>query len=334
MKTMGYNILILHNLLNFTQTLKSAADYVLCFERYAPEHTYLYHQISAPETAALKDIRFDAVILDATALGFCRYRPRELYESEKDRWSFVGASDAVKLAFPQDDYHQSNTLDTLFDEWNFDWVYTVLPRHTDAVYPRMTAKGRLSLVLTGYVDDMSLHEFEPFARPFGRREIDIGQRVQFYSPLGGRYALLKGRLAEAVKAAALVKGMRTDISTAYDERKAGDDWLQFLGNCRFVPGSESGVSVWDPDGFIYDRVNAYVDEHPDAAFEEIEAACFPGEDGRYIFSAVSPRLFEAAMMRCGQVLVEGAYLGVLKPFEHYIPVKPDLSPHFPQLVRI
>jgi hypothetical protein len=136
---------------------------------------------------------------------------------------------------------------------------------------------------------------------------------------------LKGELALAAAAAARRQGMTVDVSTSDADRITGDAWFAFLGDCRFVTGCEGGVSIWDPDGLIYDRVQSYVASHPAASFEEVEAACFPGEDGRHVFSAVSPRLFEAAQMRCCQIQVEAPYLGVLNPFEHYIPVALDLS---------
>lgn len=322
---MAYNILALHNLPNFSNTLKSAADYVLCFERYAPEHNYIYHKATDAFTDALRDIRFDVIIVDATALGLCRARPRETWYREKKRWAFLGESDAVKLAMPQDDYHESAELDALFDEWDCDRVYTIIPENADLVYPRMSAKGRLDLVLTGYVDDDSVASYAPYVLPFEARDTDIGQRVQFYSPHGGRHARMKGQLALAVRDAALAKGLKVDIDTTPQGTLLGPDWLRFLGRSRFVTGAEGGVSIFDPHGAFYDKVYAYLAVNPEASFEEVERACFLGEDGRYVFSMISPRLFESAMMRCGQLLVEAPYLGALEPFEHYIPIKADFS---------
>jgi hypothetical protein len=80
----------------------------------------------------------------------------------------------------------------------------------------------------------------------------------------------------------------------------------------------------DPQGNIQEKVSSYLYFHPDADFEEIEAACFPGED-KYKFSAISPRIFECAMAKSCQILIEGNYLDVLKPQEHYISLKPDFS---------
>ena len=49
------------------------------------------------------------------------------------------------------------------------------------------------------------------------------------------------------------------------------------------------------------------------------------EDGRLQLFAISPRHLEACATRTCQVLVEGEYSGVLRPGEHYIPVRKDLS---------
>ena len=69
----------------------------------------------------------------------------------------------------------------------------------------------------------------------------------------------------------------------------------------------------------------YVAEHPDATYDEIEAACFPGRDGELALFAISPRHLEACATRTGQVLVEGTYSGALEPGRHYLSVRADLS---------
>jgi hypothetical protein len=322
---MKFSILVIHNVAHFSRTLRNIADYALCFERYAPNHKYVYHQITAPIPNVLRDIRFHAIIIDSTALSMCRDRPRERWYALKERLSFIGESDAAKLVFPQDDYHQSEMLDELFDDWNCDVVYTVMPAHHELLYPRSRKRSRLEVVLTGYVDDNSVAQINRFAKAFDARTIDLGQRVTMYPARGGRYAQLKGKLALAAKEHAMRRDLRVDVSTRDEDRIFGDDWFRFLGNCRFVTGSEGGVSLWDPDGTLFDSTYEYTLAHPKATFEEIEQACFPGLDGKLVFSAVSPRLFECAMLQCCQILTEAPYLGVLKPGEHYIPVKPDLS---------
>ena len=65
--------------------------------------------------------------------------------------------------------------------------------------------------------------------------------------------------------------------------------------------------------------------HPQASYEEIEAACFPGRDGEIELVALSPRHLEASATRTCQILVEGSYNGVLAPGVHYLELKGDYS---------
>ncbi len=324
-------MLILHAIGDFARARKTSVDHALCFSRYVPEHNYLYHDVNWPVTDALRRIRFHAIILDTTVLCIRYYRPRELFYEEKERYRFLSESDAVRIAFPQDDYDHSEVLDAWLSEYRTDVVYSVVWDHRELLYPKMMRQGEILPTLTGYVNDQDVARAATFAKPFAVREIDVGYRAKFLPANFGRYGQLKGLIAERVRTAAVARGLAVDISTSLNDVILGDAWLAFLGNCRWSPGSEGGSSVWDPDGAIRDKVRAFVTEAPHASFEEIEAACFPGQDGRYLFSAVSPRLFELALARAGQLLAPGRYLGVLRPGEHYLPLDETSDEMFRQM---
>ena len=85
------------------------------------------------------------------------------------------------------------------------------------------------------------------------------------------------------------------------------------------------VSLLDPTGTIRRCVEQQLIRRPAATFEEIEARCFPGEDGRHAFTAISPRNLEAALARTVQIATPGAYSGVLSAGEHYLPLSPDCA---------
>ena len=270
---------------------------------------------------------FHVVILTTTAIAFCRYcRPREIYFKTRDAWSYLRELDAVRLAFPQDDYHQSNDIDALFKEWGIEVIYTVLPDHVDMFYPLSSQSAQVKGVLTGYVDDNSILSVEPLSRPFDDRKFDLVQRVKMHPFFGGNFSQIKGRMADRfLEISKNRSSLTVNISTSPNDVLTGNRWLELLGNGRFALGSEGGVSLWDPDGVYFDRERKYLEQYPDASFEDVEGACFPGEDGRYTFSTISPRLFESAMMGCSQILVEGEYLGLLQPWDHFIPVRHDLQ---------
>ena len=322
---MKLNILVLHAMGDFSSARKTSKDHALCFRRYAPTHNYLYHDVNAPVTTALRQMQFHAIILDTTVLCIRYYRPRELFLTEKERYRFLGESEAVRVAFPQDDYDHSELLDQWLDEYRTDIVYSVVWPHRALLYPRMMRRGEIFEALTGYVDDEDIERNPSFAKAFADRRIDIGYRAKFLPAQFGRFGQLKGHIAEVITKATAGQNLTLDVSTGPDQVFLGEEWLRFLGDCRWCLGAESGSSLWDPDGRIADRVAAFVAREPEATFDAIEAACFPGLDGRYVFSAVSPRLFEAALTQCAQILVEAPYLGVLRPGDHYLPFddRPD-----------
>jgi hypothetical protein len=92
-----------------------------------------------------------------------------------------------------------------------------------------------------------------------------------------------------------------------------------------VLGCEGGSNLFDPDGTITRKVDEYQVKHPDANFEEVAEACFPGKDGNLNLYAISPRHFEACLTHTCQALVEGRYNDILTPGIHYIEIKKDWS---------
>jgi hypothetical protein len=319
------NVLIVHNVEDLTRARRSTLDYIYAFGRYAPGHNYHYHRIYLPVPVVVRQLEWDAVIFDSTALGFVTMRPRDRVQAIRDRWRFLRQSPAVKLAFPQDDASHGAILDQFFAWLSVDAVYTVRPEKQDLIYPISSRRAEFRPTLSGFIDDRSLAQLQQFARPFEHRSWQIGQRVTMYPAWGGRLARVKGLAALTIKEECQRRGIPENISVGPSDVFLGDDWYRFLGNCRFVVGAEGGHSIWDPYGVVQDQVNAYVADHPDATFEAIEEECFPGLDCRFVFPGIGPRIFEAAVMGCGQILVEGEYRGLLQPGRHYIPLKRDFS---------
>jgi glycosyltransferase involved in cell wall biosynthesis len=242
------------------------------------------------------------------------------------KYAFIATSSAVKLAFPQDDYDHSAILDAWLAEWQVQTIFSPLSEFQDILYPRLRQKAEILPCLTGYVDDVDLLILEDYARPFEERTTDVGYRARELPPLFGRLGRLKSELGRRfVDHAGGRHGLKLDISTRPQDALHGADWLKFLGNCRFFLGSPSGSSLLDPEGSIKDAYLAYIAEHPEAGFEEVEAACFPGLDNIYQMAALGPRNIEAAAARVCQILIEDPCWTPMEPDVHYIPLRPDFS---------
>ena len=319
------NVLILHALGDFSRARQTSLHHLFCLPRYQPQNRYVLHDVADPVTPALRALRFHAIVLDVTFLCMRYLRPRALFEAIVEKYFFVGASDAFRLAMPQDEYDHSEILDEWLAAWGTDLIFSVLPRDWDLLYARTKRRARLRPALTGYVDDQDAALVSRLVRPFAERSLDVGYRARELPPQFGRHGRMKSELGRRFAAVAEGRGLRLDLSTRPDDVVVGDKWLAFLADCRHTLGSEGGSSVLDPRGEVRDRVETYLAGHPGAPFAEVEAACFPGLDGVRFFSAISPRLFEAAMVRTSQVLVRAPYLPEIRPDEDYIQLEPDLS---------
>lgn len=317
----GYKVLVLHAMGDNPR--RAVLDHVYCYAAYRPGNLYVYHHLFAPVTPELRSFPFDAVIINYC---FLAYRTVDRWHDDLRReYGFLGLSDAVKIALAQDECTRSAVLDEwLHDFLKVDVIYTPYTNDLAALYPRCFGHIPIKHALAGYSNPRDLARLGRFILPFRERPVDIGLRVRHLPAYYGRQGVLKGRMAERFRDAALAAGFAADISTRPEDVFIGDDWFRFLGSCRFTFLTRAGASMHDPDGTIRSKVEAFVRERPQASFDEIEAACFPGLD-RYDFSCVSPRLFEAAAARTGLILLEGDYVEGLEPHRHYIPLKADFS---------
>lgn len=316
-------ILVLHGLDDVAAARATSVNHCFSYIRHQPGNEYLYHCATDVVTPALLQMRFDVVILDTSFLSRRCMRPRALFDAMRQDYNWLSALNAVKVALPQDEYDHCHLLDDWLFEMGVDIIYTCVP-HSEILYPKCSSSARILPALTGYVEDAEIARYRRLSRPWEKRAIDVAYRARALPPNYGRLACQKSEvgLRFLEKAGRYVA---CDIAVDADRAIVGDDWCRFLGNARFALGSLSGASMMDPYGDCYDDVQAYMELHPGAAFETVEAACFPGQDGRYVFSAISPRIFEAAAAGCCQILAEGRYHEALEPWRHYIPLKSDLS---------
>lgn len=270
----------------------------------------------------VRALRFDAVVLHTLFLGL---RWSEDFEAERRRFAWIRDAAPVKIAIPQDEYDHAEVLDEWLDELGVDVVLTNFEGdELRTLYPRLAGRARFRRVLTGYIDEEVAERCAAVPLPLEDRPYDVvyrGTRLPYWF---GSHSQLKHRVAEAAEQAARELGLATDISTRIEDTIYGERWLEFLMSGRGVVGSESGTSVLDARGEIQARVKAMLADEPLLTFEEVDARMPAGWDA-YAFFAISPRHLEAVVTKTCQVLVEGAYNGVLVANRHYLPLARDFS---------
>lgn len=309
---------------------KTKIDHLYAFSRYAKQHNYYYLNVTDKSAINGKLVKmpFDAVIFHTSFL-VQRYHPeiwKELYSALRPK---LAALSGYKVMLPQDDYNYTADLWNLAVDCNVDHIFSIMPADqlSIAYPPDRIGHATCSTVLTGYIDENSLPDIASMGSECVRN-IDIGYRANALPYWFGQFGQLKVTLREKVcQALAAYPDLKADIENTVDTKRAfmGDDWTRFLLSCRCMPGCLGGSSILDPDGGVARRVDAYCAKHPDAEYEEVKQACFPNEEDSIRGFEPSPRIFECAMTRTCQLLVEGDYFGIVEPGVDYIEIKRDFS---------
>lgn len=296
--------------------------HLLCWARYS-KHNVAYVNVGfGVPWWLLNRIKIDAVIFDTIFLSL-HWAP-EYFRQRAALCEPVAGLSCPKIAIVQDEFYN---IDLVVEFLKRIGVTDVLTCSEDGDWRKLygnleLSRVRLRTVLTGYVDETWLQKVSK--QPVSKRPIDVGYRAWDNPYWLGEHGRQKVRVAQVVGAAARQRGLKVDVNNpAALDFLIGEDWYAFLSRCRAVLGVEGGASVLDRDGSLKQRVEAYLVEHPNASFEETRDRCFPSRDHEIRLACLSPRHLEACVAQTCQVLVEGKYNGVLRPWEHYIPIKSD-----------
>jgi hypothetical protein len=304
---------------------RSVSDHLYSIRRYSGRPCIYINLAVRSVPAWIDRLDIDLVVLHTILLA-TRWQPQVLRDAVR-RMGPVHRLRCPRIAIPQDEFLNTDLLVDVLREFGVSRVYTCAGEEDwDTIYGPLSGEGvGITRVLTGYLDPATVQRIEALSLDGPAREIDIGYRAWKPEPWLGRHGMLKAWIADAVLAEGPRRGLRLDISTRAEDTLLGDAWYDFLLRSRWTIGVEGGASLHDRDGSIRRRVDAYLAEHPDASFDEVEAACFPGLDGRLHLRAISPRHLEACATRTPQILVEGSYNGILAAGRHFVPLRADLG---------
>jgi len=119
------------------------------------------------------------------------------------------------------------------------------------------------------------------------------------------------------------RGLRVDIEWTSEKRIYEAAWFDFVAGCRAILGSESGCNVFDDHGLIRRQIEEALRVDPGLSYEEAFERYIKPHEGQVIMNQISPKIFEAIALRTALVLFEGSYSDVIRPNEHFIPLKKD-----------
>jgi len=291
------------------------------FPLYSGHRVFMWNAGLRRNLGFLRHVRFDLVVFSTLFLSQ-HWGGAEHFTRITRRILDTQRLHAVKIALPQDEFYCADLYSDFFNEFRIDAIYSVAGKETwPYIYRKLTYTPRFFRVLTGYIDERKVR-----SRPNVERGRDIGYRtIGKPTPVYGTFGFRKWVIAERFRDACRRRSLAVDISTEDRDKFVGDGWYGFLADCKYVLGVESGTSIVDHDGSVTRSVNDFLRANPKASFEAVANACLHDFDGKVVIRALGPRHLEACLTGTCQILVDGEYNGLLRPWEHYIPVKSDFS---------
>ena len=300
------------------------ADHLYSFRRYGGRPCIYVNMAVRSVPSWIGRLDIDLVVLHTILLSD-RWQPDD-FRDVALRMRAIRKLRAPVVAIPQDEFINIDVLVDVLGKLHVNHVFSCAPPEEWAtLYGPLIERGAgVTRVLPGYLEPATVERIEGLAKDVPRT-IDIGYRAWRPMPWLGRHGMRKAWIADQFQAAGQKRALRLDISLEAKDTLVGDDWFRFLLRSRYTIGVESGAGILDRDGRIRACADAFVAERPAASFEEVEAGCFPGLDGNLNLRTISPRHLEACATRTPQILVEGAYSGILEAGRHYIPVREDFG---------
>ncbi len=300
-------------------------DHLLALTRSTAFDTVLFNALRRTAPSWISEASFDVVVFHTTFLAQ-RWQDT-VFASARRNVQTLKAVDCPRVAMPQDEFLKTEVLCDFLREFEVGHVLSCAPQtEWPKIYGSLQPQPTIRSVLTGYLAPSTVARFARFAsRRATAQPVDIGYRAWRAQPWLGRHGMLKTTIAAAVKSAAPAHDLLIDVSLEERDTLIGDAWLRFLVGSRYTLGVEGGASILDADGSVKACTEALLAGRPDATFDDVEAACFPGRDGELDLFAISPRHLEACAAGTGQILVRGEFNGILRPDVHYLPLEPDFS---------
>jgi hypothetical protein len=156
--------------------------------------------------------------------------------------------------------------------------------------------------------------------PGKARTVDVGFVGDLYDRLIGDQE--RTRIVNFISRDGARHGLRCDVRR---QRMPRCEWARYLNACHGIVGAESGTYFLQRNGQALSCAKALLKREPKASFEAVFEACFAKTGPKLNGKAISSRHFEPIGTRTCQLLIEGAYNGILEADRHYIAVRRDLS---------
>lgn len=254
------NILVMYGIGN-SKIRKTISDSLFCFSAYDKSNTYYYFNIGCD--VILKKLidpkmelpNFSAIIIHYSAIAY-RYDSMWWNKNKNILISFLKRYNCTKIIIPQDEYNETGALNDFIKDSGIKFIFTCASKDDyEKLYPKELGYEYIETVFTGYVNENDLEMINKKKKNHYERPIDLGYRARKLPYWLGRHGQLKFELANHF----LKYLNNNDTNLKYDISNngiksndvfLGNDWIEFLLNCRTMLGCLGGSGLVDWGGAL------------------------------------------------------------------------------------
>ncbi len=307
------NILFLYN---SSQTRTNTVfEHLLSFHKYSNNDIYFCDRY--------ENFFVEPNLYDCIGIHYCL---RFIYNKVSDETvESIANFKGIKFLYIQDEYDLTKKTWAWIKRLGISIVFTCVPtENIHRIYPKSEFPDVTFVsVLTGYVPEL-LPKIKKYVLP-SKRLNTIAYRGRSLDVRYGKLGFDKAEIGVLVKKYCNENNIDCDIAIDEASRIYGDKWCRFIASTKAMLGSESGANVFDWDGDLVKKITDYRLSNPDSSSQEIYNEIVSEHEMDGVMNQISPRVFETIALHTALVLFEGKYSGVIKPNEHYIPLKKDGS---------
>jgi hypothetical protein len=311
-------LLIYHH--SLSQNAPTIMDHVNSFKTYSKFPVWEVNTLYGFPTG-IKLSQFSIVVLHYSLFGSYPFALPERFVRY-----LRGCDKTIKIAFFQDEYRYCEQRYELIDMLKIDGIFTLLDQeYFGSVYYERCGVKKVLPTLTGYIPEIKNSDISKLNKPHYERKIDVGYRARQLPFFMGRGAQEKTDIAINFANIATGRGLKLNLSNDENSRIYGENWLSFVGNCKFMLGVEAGVTIFDFDGKIERKCEQLTKQDPTISFEKVSQLILAQIDGNVNYRMISPRIFEMATLQTVPLLFRGNYNGIIQPDLNYILIEKDFS---------
>jgi glycosyltransferase involved in cell wall biosynthesis len=309
-------------------TIKDNIEELVSLSKFQIEILNLFPNLNTYLTMPADiDLRQYAAIIIHPAVA---YSPENLASLDQNLKIKFKDYAGVKILMKQDEQVYTYETARLIKSRGFDLILTCLaPSERHKAYPvALTGNIDFFQTLTGYVSPFLRNVHEHFM-PQNREKIVYRGSIQ---PLVfGRLGVEKRKIGYDFLKKCEAQNITCDISSRWEDRIHGHDWFHFLSNAKAVLGVESGANIFDFEGqiqkecAIFMKNNSSLTLESEEIYNKAHKEFLHFYEDNVLYNQISPRHLEVAAVKTPQILYEGEYSNIFKPWQHYLPLKKDMS---------